>query len=293
MFWLGLLMPLAYWPGWTGAMVLTGWVALSLLLPFFFLRKVEWDWTWAFGLAFLAYATLSVAWAPIWQQAVWDLWLTYVLAGCFLLGATHNPTRLWVGMALGLGVSDVVAVFQRMGYHPFFASDSWYQAGIFVNPDMFGETAALVSVALIASRIWWPLVLTLPPIYFTQSRTVYVAYAVVIAYAMWERWRWHALIPCLLITLGIGTYVTSKYQSSIQERLAIWEDTAEGLTLPGRGAGSFFMLYPEFARRTDTMHTRPEDPHNEFLNLAFEYGVGALPLLALLALSFTAAGAER
>ncbi len=110
---------------------------------------------------------------------------------------------------------------------------------------------------------------------------------------MWERWRWHALVPCLLVMMGIGTYVTSKYQSSIQERLAIWEDTAEGLTIPGRGAGSFFMLYPEFARRTDTMHTRPEDPHNEFLNLAFEYGVGALPLLTLLALSFTAAGAER
>ena len=150
MFWLGLLMPVVYVPAWTGAMVITGWVALSCILPFFFLRKIEMDWTWSLGLAFLFYATLSLAWAPIWQQAIWDLWLTYVLAGCFLLGATRDPRALWVGMAVALSIADVIALFQRMGYHPLFASDSWYQAGNFVNPDMFGETAALVSVALIS-----------------------------------------------------------------------------------------------------------------------------------------------
>ncbi len=293
MLWLGLLMPVAYIPGWTGAMVITGWVVLSLALPILLLQKVKMDWTWSLGIAFLAYATLSVLWAPIWQQAIWDLWLTYVLAFCFVLGATRDPRLLWVGMACALGVSDVVAIFQKLDYHPLFATPGWYQAGVFVNPDMFGETAALVSIGLIASRTYWPLLLTLPPIYFTQSRTVYVAYTVVIAYAMWERWRWKAAVPCLLVLLATASYVTSRYQSSIQERIAIWEDTIDGITLTGRGAGSFFILYPEFARRTDTMHTRPEDPHNEFLNLAFEYGAGALPLLALLALGFTAAGPER
>ncbi len=293
MLWLGLLMPVAYIPGWTGAMVITGWAVLSCGLPFLLLRKIEMDWTWSLGLAFLAYATASALWAPIWQQAVWDLWLTYILAFCFVLGAMRNPRELWVGMALGLGVSDVIAAFQKAGYHPLFASDSWYQGGNFVNPDMFGETAALVTMGLIASRVWWPLLLTLPPIYFTQSRTVYVAYAVVIAYALWDRWRWHAVVPCLLALLSVGYFVTSRYPDSIQERLAIWQDTVDGQTVFGRGAGSFFMLYPEFARRTDTMRTRPEDPHNEFLNLAFEYGVGAFPLLALLALGLSATGRER
>jgi hypothetical protein len=274
-------------------MVITGWVALSCILPFLLLRKVEMDWVWSLGIAFLAYATLSSFWAPTWQQAVWDLWLTYVLAFCFVLGTTRHPRQLWMGMALALGVSDVIALFQKAGYHPLFASDSWYQAGNFVNPDMFGETAALVSIALIASRTYWPLLLTLPPIYFTQSRTVYVAYTVVIAFAVWERWRWKAIVPCLLALLTTGYFVTSRYPDSIKERVAIWEDTVDGITIFGRGAGSFFMLYPEFARRTDTMHTRPEDPHNEFLNLAFEYGIGALPLLALLALGFTASGPER
>ncbi len=290
MFWFGLLMPIAYWPGWTGAMVITGWVVLSCLLPLFFLRKVEMDWTWSLGIAFLSYATGSIIWAPIWQQAVWDLWLTYVLAACFVLGATHDPRKLWIGMALALGVSDVIAIFQKLGYHPLFASDSWYQGANFVNPDMFGETAALVSIALISCRLWWPLLFTLPPIYFTQSRTVYVAYTMVLAYWLWNRWRWNMVVPSLLVVLTTGYFVTSRYPSSIQERIAIWGDTTDGLTFAGRGAGSFFMLYPEFARRTDTMRTRPEDPHNEFLNLAFEYGLGAIPLLALLALALTSAG---
>ncbi len=285
MFWLGLILPVVYVPAWTGATILTGWVVLSCALPFFLLRKIEMTPAHWLGLAFLAYASASVLWAPIYQQAVWDLWLIWLCAFCFCLGASHpNLRSLWVGMALGLGVSDVVAVFQRIGYHPVFASDSWYQAGLFVNPDMFGETAALLTLALLASRVYWPLCLTLPPIYLTQSRTVWAAYAVVIAVWLWDRWRWYAVIPALVVTLAAGTFVTSRSPASIQERLAIWQDTTDGLTFAGRGAGSFFMLYPEFARRTDTMYTRPEDPHNEFLNLAFEYGLGALPLLTLLAL---------
>lgn len=293
MFGLGLLLTASYVPGWTDATILSGWVVLSLTLPFFLFNKIEMGPGHWLGLVFLAYATLSLAWAPVWQQGVWDLWLTWTLAFCFCLGAQRYDPRLWVGMALGLAVSDGFAVAQWFGYHPIFANAFGTEPGTYINPDMFGETACLVTIALIATRCYWPLVLTIPPIYFTQSRTVYVAYAAVIALALWDRWRWMALIPCLLLTLSVGALVTSNHRASTAERFALWQDTAEGVTAWGWGAGSFFMLYPRYARRTDTMYTRPEDPHNEYLNLAFEYGIASLAAFAILACGLAARGPER
>jgi hypothetical protein len=243
------------------------------------------------GLLFLAYATASILWAPIWQQAVWDLWLTWILAFCFCLGAARYDPRLWIGMAVGLAFSDCIALSQSFGYQLIYENGDWNRAGNFVNPDMFGETATLVSVALIASRIYWPLVFSVPAICFAQSRTTYIAIACVIAFMAWERWRWAAIIPSVLALLIAGWFATSSRHDAIQERFALWEDTASGITPFGRGAGSFFMLYPEFAKRTDTMYTRPEDPHNEYLNLAFEYGIGALPIILLF--SWAMVGGDR
>lgn len=316
---LGMILTAAYVPNWTGAAVLSGWVVLSLMLPFYLLRRVEMGLSHWLGLIFLAYATLSILWAPVWQQAVWDLWLTWVLAFAFCLGAQSDeiewvpaggcappigvkrkPLRkLWIGMALGLSVCDGFALAQWLGYHPIFANNQITFAGSYVNPDMFGETACLLTIALITVRAWWPLILTVPPIYFTQSRTVWVAYVAAIAFWAWERFRWRAVLPALILILGVGLFVTSNTASrphatdAIEERFALWQDTLGGITPTGWGAGSFYMLYPAFANRTDTMYTRPEDPHNEFLNLAFEYGLGAIPAIAVLALGFLGRGPER
>lgn len=299
MFGLGLILTAAYIPGWTGATVLSGWVVLSILLPFYLIGRLELGLGHWLGLSFLAYATASYLWAPVPAQAVWDLWLTWCLAFSFALGAERYDPKLWVGMAVGLIPSLAFAFAQWLGYSPIFANNYISFAGTFVNPDMFGETACLVTIALIASRCYWPLVFTIPPIYFAQSRTVIVAYAAVIAFAAWERWRWMVVLPSLLLMLSVGWWVSRNtadrphHSDAIAERFAIWRDTLDGVTWLGRGPGSFYMLYPEFAKRTDTMATRPEDPHNEYLNLAFQYGLGALPLAGLLWLGLASRGPER
>lgn len=289
-------MTASYVPAWTGGAIISGWVVLSCLLPFFLFRPISMGWGHWLGLTFLTYATIALWWAPVPIQGVWDLWQLWLLGFAFCLGASaasHEIKRLWVGMALGLSVCLGFAIAQWFGYNPIFANNFGAYAGAYVNPDMFGETACLLTIALIAARTYWPLLLTLPPIYLTQSRTVYVAYSAVIAFALWERFRWWAVVPCLLVMLGASWYVTLKHKDSIAERYAIWADTYSGLTWRGRGPGSFYMLYPAFAKRTDTMNTRPEDPHNEFLNLAFNYGLGAIPILALLALGMLSSGPER
>ena len=75
MFLLGLLLPIAYVPGYTGTDILTGWIVLSITLPFLLLSPVKMGLGHWLGLIFLSYATLGLTWAYVPTQAVWDLWL--------------------------------------------------------------------------------------------------------------------------------------------------------------------------------------------------------------------------
>src|SRR5262250_2987174 len=99
MYVLGFLLSMCYIPGWTGAAVITGWPLLSLLLPLFFVQqKVEMGLGHWLGLIFLTYAITALAWAPVWQQGVWDVWLLSILAGSFALGQGGDLYKLWIGM---------------------------------------------------------------------------------------------------------------------------------------------------------------------------------------------------
>lgn len=296
MFWLGFILPVVYVPSWTGATILSGWPFLSLILPLLLLRKIEMGPAHWLGLAFLAYACVALSWAPVWQQGIWDLWLTFILAGVFCWASGLTSTRaLWLGMAIGLGINDVIATLQLFKFNPVPVQSvgSGYYPGLFINQDMFCEASLFVTLGLVGYRLYWPLVFTLPPLYFAQTRSVFAAYAIVAAVAAWDRWRWITIIPSLFVVLCVGYAVTARHHDSITEHFELWQDTADGQTLWGRGPGSFFMLYPEFAKRTDTMRTRPEDPHNEYLNLSFQYGLGILPLAAIFAIALFAAGPER
>lgn len=300
MFALGLLIPIAYIPQWTGMLVITGWSVLSVSLPFLLYNRIEMRLPHWLGLGFLAYATLAIAWSPVWQQAIWDLWLLYILAGCWLLGATRDCSKLILGVACGIGISTMLAIPQSFGWGGIF-EEGWgpngtyyIPAGLFVNHDMFGEAAALSTVALIVTRQWWPLILTLPPIYWTECRSALVGLSAAGALWLIDRFRWKALIGLIPLGAGVGVFVFRHgWDGSIALRLAMWQDTLAGLTVFGHGPGSFFMLYPEFAVHTDTMATRPESAHNDFLELVFEFGIGSLLLFALLASSLLSRSADR
>jgi hypothetical protein len=279
MFLLGLALPLVFIPAVTGYAILSGWVLLSLTLGWFLLKPIQLTAAHWLGLAFLGYATLSMAWTPIWAQGIWALWLLYLLAFAFCL----TPTRgLWLGLALGVGVSTLLACAQLLGWSGIFQAVP--PAGLFVNRDLLGETAALVSVALIANGLYWPLALTLPAIPISNSRTALAALGIALAFILWRRSKLLAL--GLVLALALAVVVAKPNAKSVNERLAIWTDTATHLTPLGHGAGSFFILYPSFAT-TDTFHSRPEYAHNDFLELVFEFGIGAAPLFALLALAAT------
>lgn len=167
---LGLLISLAFIPGYTGVTGETTWAALSCVLPLTLWRKGEFTLLHWLGASFLAYACLSLAWANDPYDGVYGLWLVAIWALCFWLGSTTaSLRRLYIGLALGLSISSAVSVGQWLGYHPVLQSSGDYP-GLLYNKMIHGEAIALVIVALVTERLWWYVPTLLPGLYLANSR---------------------------------------------------------------------------------------------------------------------------
>lgn len=284
---LGFGLLVCYIPNVFGWAIPTGWAYLSILLPWLVRPRLY---------PFLAWAILGLLWTPVWQQGVLDVWKLAVLSTVFTLGlaGARDSRSLLLGLSLGMFVSTGVAVAQLWGWNGvYFATTTpLVPAGLFVNPDMMGETAVLISVWLLASGLWWPLIGTLPAVYLSHSRLALLALAVALLAWLWDRSRWLAVAIMFLLPI-VATVQQKTLVDSIGPRLAVWADTVDGLTWLGRGPGSFLIQYPAFATHTDTMDTRPEDAHNDFLQLAFQYGLGTFLLVPILLVGLTAPSSER
>jgi hypothetical protein len=280
---LGVLLVTCYVPGWTGYGIPTGWIVLSVVLPLI-LRKEMLRWN-----PFLLYIGVSLLWAPVFAQGIYDLWIIAILSCAFCLGSCDiEPRRLYLGMAIGLSVSTAIAVFQALGWHQILYQES-RPAGLFVNPNVFGETAALISVALLAHRIFWPLLWTVPSVLLSESRSGLTA--LLLIGAAWSANRYISV----LMAIFIAGFVFLKPADSIGYRLEIWQSAYNGLTWFGRGAGSYIVTSPVFSPfHTEVMPNREENAHNDVLQLVYEYGLGALLLLpVILVAMFGPAGPER
>lgn len=278
---LGFILTICYIPGVTGYALPTGWLLLSATLPFILRRRL----LTAIN-PFLVYAVAGLTWTWVWQQGVYDIWKLAILSGVFALGHTvANAKPLYAGMALGLGVSSVVAMFQLLGYHPF---TTIYEnpSGLFFNPNVYGEIAVLITVACWASELWVWAALSLPAVFMSQSRTALLALGIVGVIWLWRRYS--TLTPIILLVIGLSVPIAlvDKPLGHLSYRIDVWHNAWDGMTLFGRGPGSFIITYPAFASRTDTMATREEDAHNDFLQMAYQYGLGCLLLLPLLMVAF-------
>ncbi len=113
MFLLGLLLPICFVPGYTGASIPTQWALLSLTLPFS-LTSLGWINLWhRLGITFLAYAILSALWSINLYSWVYGIWLAAIWACAFWYGSTKQYlNHLWIGMGFGLIISTGFAIAQ-------------------------------------------------------------------------------------------------------------------------------------------------------------------------------------
>jgi hypothetical protein len=277
LFFLGLLLPVCFISGWTGVSIPTQWAVLSCLLPLSLWRTGRMSVFHWLGVAFLTYAFARAFWPLVPYDTVFALWVITLWALSFWFGSTLGSlSSLFRGLALGLTVSTAVAIGQAFGLHPVLTMPE-NLAGLLFNQTVQASMIALTIIGLVCYGHWLYIPALLPGLYLAHSRGGWLVLVVGLLARYANLWVIAALASALAI------YYTTFLDLSDNYRLQTWAITAKNITLWGYGPGSFNALL----FWVKGIQIRPEFAHNDYLQLAFEYGVGAIPLLAIFALSLT------
>jgi hypothetical protein len=219
------------------------------------------------GLTFLVLSFLSLIWTFNFYDSIDKLISFLIVAQLFVLGTRLDHINLkwiFIGLALGLAVSLV----------------NWPK-GLFVNENILAETAILTLVGLIVFEGYIFTLFVIPNI-VTGSRAVIVAGLVTMAIFVWNKHRiaGYSLIALSVLFIG-ASYIFGFNVNSFKERLDIWQDALNGISLFGNGIGSFHSLFPWFSENIDVFKTRPVYAHNDLLQITFELGLFGLALSVL------------
>lgn len=283
LFLLGLGVTTAYIPGILGASISTGWLFLLIVAPFLFYYC---ELNLGFGFAFFCYATISLLWTENLNIAWFHLLQLLVLGIVFCIGQNIKDVGLkaiFKGLALGLGVSSVLAIAQFLGLNFGIYTLSNSIAGLFINPNIYSEVSAIILVSLVVLKLWWWIPVTFPGLILVHSRTAILALGVGLFFWAWKVNKYLALgLAGMVAILGLYFYWDHFNLYSIQERLNLWADTIQGFKFFGNGVGSYEALFPLYATHIDTELARPRYAHNDLLQAVFEFGVGSILLLMVL-----------
>lgn len=284
MFWYGLIVALCYVPGWTGAYIPTQWPVLAILLSFALWRSGPFTALHAAMAAFVLYAAASLIWSPVLYASVFGLWLIVIFAMALWFGtAPGNLRELYGGLTIGCAVWSLVAIFQFFG-STAIPRVTGTPAGLAVNSIQLGAVLALLIVALATERMWLWIVPLVPGFVLAQSRGAWLALAIGLAATRFRK-PW--------VFLGVAAagaaILFSPWSSSDTERLFIWRVAWDNLSWLGYGVGSFYTV--TLSRGGLPFH--PEYAHNDALQLAFEFGVGALLIYAVFAYALARPSAKE
>lgn len=233
-----------------------------------------------FGAALLAWAAVSLCWTSSLPDGIEELWLLMLYGGAFCIGAQLPTLRpIYIGLGYGIAVNSAIAVCQW-----YFGLDTFDYirpgpSGLFMNANYLAEAAALVFVALFADGLGLLAAACLPAIWLPNYKGAFAALAGAFIVWLWSRAR---LLAAAATVLAIAACATQLHTASTVERFSIWQDTLAGLTPLGRGLGSFFTSYPLHNSHYDLLFQRPAHAHNDFLEMVYELGPGAVLFVALL-----------
>lgn len=290
-----------------------GFLAIVAAASLFFIR-IRLTTAHVLFMLMLGYGALSLLWTDV--QVEWwaNFAKLFIAFAAFLVAAELKSIRgLLIGASLGLTINSAIVYMQVYGWHGLPQVSP--PAGLWMNKDMGAEFAALVALGLVYERMWWflPFVLAnicqviLPveiipiaqsmfsnidwakllgdpiniPMTFIYSRGALVSFFLVLLIAVLNRY------PRLLVSIGAvivssaAVYYLVHFEGSVIERLSIWLDTIDGLSWFGHGLGSYYVTYPDFGHRVDTLYARPEHAHNDLLEFIYEMGIGAVLPVAL------------
>lgn len=284
MFYLGLIVAICFVPGYVGASIPVQWAVLSCILPLGLWRRGSiGPVTWA-GLSLLLWSAISLLWTPNVYDSAYGLWIFSICALALWLGTTiHDFRPLLAGLAAGVTVSSAIAIAQALGFTPVMSSSS-IPSGLFYNSTVLGATSALLIVALLTHHQFKWVPGLLPALLLSQSRGAFVILGAVFL-TNFLRPLW-VLAICLV---GFAALTISPSPSDIQ-RLMLWGVAGRELNLWGHGIGSFatYLYYnPNEYYLKATGLFQAGYVHNDYIQLWFELGIGAVAAYFIYAICLT------
>jgi hypothetical protein len=283
-----LLVSVAYIPGVSGAGFTSRWLVLAIVSVLLFgVAHIRETPALRWGIALLAYAAISIAFEPVFWEGLNGYIQLLILGLIFLLGSQVEDLRpVYAGLALGITINLGFVIAQMLGKTPVL----WVNvpAGLFVNRAFLGEAAALAVVGALVSRLWWLVPGPLVCVALSQSRGSWIALGA--AGGVWA-WRKHwGFGLAIVLALPIAAYLMATYGRWFGpvERIYLWRDTLDGLSIFGNGIGSFYTMVPAYGHRLEGI-VREAHAHNDPLELAFELGApGVIACAAILFAAFRA-----
>lgn len=292
-------------PGLSAPATTPRWALLAAVVPAIamFTECRRFTTVHGLGVLILSYAALTLLWTPNGWDGLRVMAELLILAGLFHIGAEQESLRpVYIGAALGLSVSSLLAVMQAAGLDLVDRADgpAGDAAGLFMNRNYLAEPAVLVLIGLIGNRLWRFVPLVIPAIMpvavlmpwnyggqvsdllaMPMSRGALAGLAVVGAVWLWPRSR----LSVILITGAAGGALFALMNPSASHRLVMWAATLDGMTWLGNGIGSFYTLFPSHAPGWDFLIDRPTHAHNDWLEVAYELGAPGAGLVAALLIS--------
>jgi hypothetical protein len=214
------------------------------------------------GLLFVGYALVSLAWAPSINWFAMANLMSLIVA--FYLGMVlDEPRKVWIWFIAAMTLLIPIYLFVGVLNHNYAA-------------------AAIVMALAIAITYDWYLFIPFAAVglYFAQSRGALFAAAAVLFVGLFRRFPATAFICAALAIVAIATQHVG---SSLWQRAGIWQDTLNHLSVFGSGIGSFQAEYTLWPRHTNMTLLTASHAYNDFLELAFELGIGVIPLWFMIA----------
>lgn len=286
---LGFIIAIAYVPGWFGASIPTAWLVLIIVMPIIFcFCELELNLVNVLGGLFIIFVTLSLFWTQNFNIGFLYFLEIIALSCVFCFGSNLNSLEnCFKGLALGLGVSSIIAFLQRFTEYKFIFTIGNDVVGLFVNPNIYSEVSALMLISLLVMKLYWWIPVTLPGLILIQSRTAFVGLGVGLFFWLLNKNKRYAILAPIGIAIVTYIFYRNSFSfSTIDERFALWKDTLRGLTLFGSGVGSYEIYYPLNAIFIDTTISRPKFAHNDLLQSISEFGIFSLPLMLMIVAIF-------
>lgn len=275
---LAFLVAIAYMPGISGVGNSPRWALLSVVIPAMMLvpgplRSANPDTSapvHVAGAIFLLYAIFSMTWTVSGWDGLDQIWKFILLGMVFMLGARmENMRPVYTAFGLGIGVNSLVMIAQK-----FFWPELVVGSGLFFNPNFAGEAAVLALVATAAEGLWVSCALAWPSLILSGARGAVLALCVAALAWVWQRQKLLAALIALLVATLVGASLSlGKGIASISERLDLWADVVQQLTVFGHGVGSFVTAFPKGATHIDTLALHFDHAHNDILEIAFQFGL--------------------